>query len=101
MESYIDDMLVKRTQTSDHIRDLEEAFDVLHQYHMKLNPTKYIFGMTLRKSLGFLITNQKINANPEKMKVILDMRHASTKKEVQQLTGHITALSQFMSGERC
>lgn len=49
---------------------------------MKLNLTKYVFGMILEKFLGFLVTNKEIEANPNKMKAILDMIHPLTKKEV-------------------
>ena len=38
MEVYVDDMLVKSSQTTDHIRDLEEAFSTLRRHQMKLNP---------------------------------------------------------------
>ena len=55
MEVYVDDMLVKSLQTSDHVRDLEEAFDTLRRYQMKLNPTKYAFGLTSGNLFGFLI----------------------------------------------
>ena len=55
MKVYVDDMLVKSLQTSDHVRDLEEAFDTLRRYQMKLNPTKYAFGLTSGNLFGFLI----------------------------------------------
>ena len=40
MEVYVDDMLVKSKLASDYIGDLNEYFDVLRQYQMKLNPAK-------------------------------------------------------------
>lgn len=97
MEAYIDDILVKSIQISDHIKDLEEVFDMLRQHQMKLNLIKYIFGIILRKFLRFLVTNREIEANPEKIRIILYMRHPSNKKEVQQLAGGIVTLSRFIS----
>ena len=41
MEVYVDDMLVKSTESLDHIHDLHEVFKTLKQYGMKLNPNKY------------------------------------------------------------
>ena len=89
----MDDMLVKSAQILDHVQDLEETFRTLRQHRMKLNPTKYAFGVTSEKFLGFLISQRGIEANPEKIKAILGMRHPNTKKEVQQLNEKIVALS--------
>ena len=38
IEVYIDDMLVKSKQRPDHVTHLQEAFDLLRAYDMKLNP---------------------------------------------------------------
>ncbi|KAJ9547542.1 hypothetical protein OSB04_020085 [Centaurea solstitialis] len=43
MEVYIDDMLVKSERSIDHVTHLEQSFDILRQYKMKLNPTKCSF----------------------------------------------------------
>ena len=46
MEVYIDDMLVKSTTTGLHIAHLSEAFQILRNYNMKLNPAKCAFGVS-------------------------------------------------------
>ena len=97
MEVYVDDILVKSAQASDHVQDLEETFHTLRRHRMKLNPTKCTFGVTSEKFLGFLISQCEIEANPEKIKVIINMGHPSTKKKVQQLNGRIITLSRFIS----
>ena len=38
MEVYVDDMLVKTKEASDHVTHLSEMFDILRDYRMKLNP---------------------------------------------------------------
>jgi hypothetical protein len=38
MEVYVDDMLVKSQEESNHLRVLEEAFRLLRKYQIKLNP---------------------------------------------------------------
>ena len=43
MEVYIDDMLVKSKELSDHDEHLQEAFEPLRAYGMKLNPSKCAF----------------------------------------------------------
>lgn len=37
MKVYIDDMLVKSLRADDHLKHLEEAFNVLRRYRMKRN----------------------------------------------------------------
>ena len=39
MEVYIDDMLVKYKEHPDHFEHLQEAFELLRAYDMKLNPS--------------------------------------------------------------
>ena len=56
MEVYIDDMLVKSKQRPDHATHLQQAFDILREYGMKLNPLKCAFGVSAGKSLGFMVT---------------------------------------------
>ena len=97
MEVYIDDMLVKETTVELHITHLSEAFENLREYNMKLNPAKCAFGVSAGKFLGFIVNNRGIEANPDRIKVVLDMPPPSNIKEVQRLTGRIVALSRFVS----
>ena len=97
MEVYIDDMLVKSTMVELHIAHLVEAFLILKEYNMKLNLAKCAFGVSAEKFLGFIVNNQGIEANPDKIKVVLDMPSPSSIKEVQRLTGRIAELSRFVS----
>ena len=97
MEVYIDDMLVKSTTAELHIAHLSEAFQILRNYNMKLNPAKCAFGVSAEKFLGFIVNHREIEANPDKIKVVLDMPSPSGIKEVQRLTGRIVALSRFVS----
>nr|XP_009611690.1 uncharacterized protein LOC104105147 [Nicotiana tomentosiformis] len=65
---------------------------------MKLNPEKCAFGVTSGKFLGFLVSQRGIEVNPNQIKAIEGIpEHLTTKKQVQRLTGHIAALSRFIS----
>ena len=97
MEVYIDDMLVKYTTAELHIAHLSEAFQILRNYNMKLNPAKCAFAVSAEKFLGFIVNHWGIEANPEKIKAVLDMPSPSGINEVQRLTGRIAALSRFVS----
>ena len=97
MEVYIDDMLVKSTTAELHIAHLSKAFQILRNYNMKLNPAKCAFGVSAGKFLGFIVNHQGIEANPNKIKAVLDMPSPYSIKEVQRLIGRIAALSRFVS----
>ena len=56
MEAYIDDMLMKSKERFDHTKHLQEAFELLRRYDMKLNPLKCAFGVSSGKFLGFMVT---------------------------------------------
>ena len=56
VEVYVDDMLVKSREEEDHLDDLRETFNTLRQYNMKLNPSKYAFGVSSGKFRGFIVS---------------------------------------------
>ena len=56
VQVYVDDMLVKSLHENDHLDDLQEIFDTLRSYNMKLNPSKCVFGVTAGKFLGFMVS---------------------------------------------
>ena len=97
MEVYIDDMLVKSKQRPDHATHLQQAFDLLREYGMKLNPIKCAFGVSAGKFLGFMVTQRGIEANPAQLKTILQSPAPISKKGIQQLTGRLAALERFIS----
>jgi len=97
MEVYVDDMIVKSKSDIDHNHDLRRTFDILQAFNMKFNPKKCMFGVQSGKFIGFMISSRRIEANPEKIRAILDIKLLQNVKQVQCLTGYIAALGQFMS----
>ena len=87
MEVYIDDMLIKSKERPDNANHLQQVFDLLRTYGMKLNPAKCAFGVSAGRFLGFMMTQRGIEANPSQIKSILESPAPSSRKEVQQLTG--------------
>ena len=67
VQVYVDDMLVKSIREDDHLIDLQETFNTLHSYNVKLNPNKCVFGVTAGKFLGFMVSQRGIEVNPEKI----------------------------------
>ena len=97
MEVYIDDMLVKSKQRPDHTAHLQQTFDLLREYGMKLNPLKCAFGVSAWRFLGFMVTQRGIEANPAQLKTILQSPAPSFKKGIQQLTDRLAALGRSIS----
>ena len=97
MEVYIDDILVKSKQRSNHVTHLQQAFDLFREYGMKLNPLKCAFGVSADKFLGFMVTQRGIEANPLQLKAILQSPAPTSKKEIHQLTDRLAALGRFIS----
>ena len=97
MEVYIDNMLVKSKQRTDHATHLQQDFDLLWEYGMKLNPLKCAFEVSAGRFLGFMVTQRGIKANAAQLKAILQSSAPNFKKEIQQMIGRLAALGRFIS----
>lgn len=82
MEVYVDDMLVKSLKTDLHFEDLEETFDTLRKYKMRLNSVKCTFEVSVEKFLDFMVSQRGIEANFKKVKAIMHMELPWSTKEV-------------------
>ena len=96
VEVYVDDMLVKSLDEGSHLDDLQETFETLKRYKMKLNPSKCAFGVSSGQFLGFMVSQRGIKANPDKIQAILNMEPPKNIKEVKSLTGRVAALNRFV-----
>jgi hypothetical protein len=94
-EAYIDDIVVKTRESHTFIEDLDETFN-LRKVNIKLNPTKCAFGVPSGKLLGFLVSHRGIEANPDKVKAIEEMRPPRNLKEMH---GSLGALHREEWGE--
>ena len=103
IEVYIDDMVVKSKEVSDHVDDLGNIFGILRKHKLCLNASKCSFGVGSGKFLGYMVTHRGIEVNPDQVKVINNLQPPRNHKEVQKLTRMTAALNQFISGsaDRC
>jgi hypothetical protein len=97
MEAYINDIIVKTHEGHTFIEDLEETFANLRKVNIKLNPAKCAFGVSSGKLLAFLMSHRGIEANPDKVKAIEEMRPLRSLKEMQCLAGCMAALGRFIA----
>ena len=74
MEVYIDDMLVKSKKRPDHTTHLQQAFELLKAYGMKLNPIKCAFKVSAGWFLGFMMTQRGIEVTPLSFKLFYNLQ---------------------------
>ena len=80
IEVYVDDMIAKSKVDEDHTTTLQKLFDRLRKYQLKLNPSKCTFGATLGKLLGFIVSEEEIKVDPDKVRAIFEMSSPKTEK---------------------
>ncbi|CAH9057530.1 unnamed protein product, partial [Cuscuta europaea] len=69
----------------------------MKEFRLRLNPKKCAFGVQGGKFLGYMVSRRGIEINPEKTQAIINMEPPRNVKEVQRLTGRLTALNRFLS----
>ena len=74
IEIYVDDMVVKSKVVFRHLGDLSGIFDVLRRHKLRLNASKFSFGMGSGKFLGYMVTHRGIEANPNQIRAINDLK---------------------------
>jgi len=80
VEAYVDDIIVKSRDKG-----------------IRLNPEKCVFGVPRGILLGFIVSEQGIEANPEKVSAIANMGPIGNIKGVQRVMGCLASLSRFIS----
>jgi hypothetical protein len=60
------------------LENLVQVFDKLRATSTKLNPEKYVFGISAGKLLGFLVSHRGIKKNLDKIRAIEAMRPPCT-----------------------
>jgi hypothetical protein len=97
VEVYIDDMLIKSVEKEEHLRDLREVLGILRKDRLRFKASKCIFGVNSGKFLGHMISCRGIEANLDQISALLSLEQPRDAKQVQRLTGMISALGQFIS----
>ena len=82
IEVYIDDMVVKSKVVSGHMGDLANIFGILRKHKLRLNASKFSFGVGSWKFLGYMVTHRGIEVNLDKIKAINGLQAPRNPKEV-------------------
>jgi reverse transcriptase-like protein len=97
LDVYVDDSIMKSKTENEMVVDLQETFDNMRKYNMRLNPRKCVFGIKSGKFLGFIVSERGIDANPENVQAVIDLAEPTDRHGIMQLTGRMAALSRFIS----
>ena len=93
VEVYVDDMILKSKEREGHIVNLRKFLERIKEYRLRLNPQKCTFGVTVRKFLGFLVSDRGIKVDPSKIKAILEMPPPKSEKETRGFLGRLQYIS--------
>ncbi|WJZ81167.1 hypothetical protein VitviT2T_001021 [Vitis vinifera] len=97
VEVYVDDLIVKSRDRSDHLAALERFFERIRQFILRLNPEKCTFGVTSGKLLGYMVSERGIKVDPNKIRAILDMPAPRTERKVRGFLGRLQYISRFIA----
>jgi hypothetical protein len=77
---YVDDIVATSKKKATQIDGLAETFANMHRAQLKLNPEKCVFGVQIGKVVGCLVSVKGIEANPDKINVIVHLEASTTQK---------------------
>lgn len=76
----VDNMIVKSQTEEEHITHLRKLFACLRKYRLQLNPTKCTLGAINGKLLRFIVSQQGIKVDLDKVRAIQNMLTPITEK---------------------
>jgi hypothetical protein len=79
-----------------HLADLRLALERMRWYGLKMNPLKYVFGVSAGKFLGFLIHDHGIEIDYKKIKSINKVQLPQYKNDMQKLLEKLNYLRRFI-----
>lgn len=85
------------TKLKDHIVNLQNLFDRLRKFKLRLNPAKCTFEVTSGKLLGFIIIQREIEVDPDKVKSIQEIPSLRIEKEVRGFLGRLNYIARLIS----
>lgn len=97
IHAYVDAVVVKTKERHTLLEDLKKTLANLRRFQMKLNPEKCVFSVPTDQLLDFLVSEQGIEANPEKIGAIERMQPPQNLCDVQKFLVCLASLSRFVS----
>jgi len=96
LQVYLDDLTVHSRFRTDHFSHLWQVFLRCRKYGMSLNPNKSVFGASVGKLLGHVVSEAGISIDPERVKAISFVPAPTSKKSIQAFMGKINFVRRFI-----
>ena len=93
---YVDDIIVASPTWDDHLTDLNNLFQAFRNANIKFKKPKCNFGFKSLPFLGFVVSEQGIHPNPDKVKLIRDFPIPKNGKQVKSFNGLATYYQSFI-----
>ena len=74
--------MVKSETREGHFETLDKFLARLEKYNLRFNLKKYIFGVTSGKLLGHIVSERRIEVDPDKINAIQEMPVPKIEKDV-------------------
>ena len=84
---YLDNIIIFSRTEEEHLEHLEKIFQKLREYGLKMKREKCDFFKKCLQYLGHLVSEERFESLPEKIKSIKNMLPPKTAKEVKQFLG--------------
>ena len=88
VEDYVDDLVVKAKNPFKQLLHLRQVFERCKEHNFRMNLSKYAFGVSSGKFLGFLVHHRGIDLDPTKVKAIAALSPPTTLKELRSFMGN-------------
>jgi len=89
VQVYIDDLVIYAKTEAEHTRIVKEVLDRLNRHKFKINEKKCQFAVNRIELLGYLISSEGIEIDPDKREHLLDWRTPITGKDVNSMCGFV------------
>ena len=87
--AYFDDINVLGRDFEGALTNLEDTFERVRQYHLKLKPKKCFLLRTELEFLGKLVTRSGVKVSPKKIDAVVKWPNPVNKKELQSFLGFV------------
>ena len=94
---YVDDMMVKLKTREGHPTALKKFLIRVEKYNLRLNPKKCVFEVTSGKMLDYIVNQNLIKVDPDKVKAIREIPVPKIEKEIRGFLGKLQFISRFIA----
>lgn len=93
---YIDDMFVYSMQWKHHLHQLRAVFSRMRHARLKLILSKCIFAAPSVHCLGYVVSEQGVATNPDRVEAILRLAQPRNVKDVRSFLGMVSYYGRFV-----